>query len=141
MLPCLSQPEDAGTGCRDGHRLNDCLPLSVIPSCTVVPKSIAQLNDEAVTAFGMQALMEAENIFGKSGSSRSARNHLAFLSIALVDLIVAAPLVERNDMLPSLLDVGPADVYVGAIGKSHIRQVEEERQTAVTVYVVVEALR
>ena len=72
MLSGLSQPEATGAGRWEGHRLNDRLPRSVIPPCTVVPKSIAQLNDEAVTAFGMQALVEAENIFGEPGSSRPA---------------------------------------------------------------------
>lgn len=50
----------------------------IVASRAVIAKSITQLNDQAVAAFRMQALMKTEYVFGKPASGASARNDLAF---------------------------------------------------------------
>jgi len=41
-----------------------------IPSCTVIAKSEAHLDDEPIGALGAHALMETEDVLGESRSSR-----------------------------------------------------------------------
>src|SRR5258708_16198774 len=92
---------------------------SIIPSCAIVSKSIAHLNDQTRAALGMQALMKTEYVFGKPAAGASARNDLAFKSVRPFDFSVAAALIKRNKVPQPHFHSPSTNIYLSHVRLSH----------------------